>query len=234
MDHGEAVKVMAVERYLLDELTPGERDAFETHLFDCPECALDLRAGHAFIREARTQLSQIDSESAVSAAQATLAKPISEKKRRWFVFQPAFAVPAFAAMLAVIAWQNVSTIPSLRTAASQPRVMPSNAIHAGTRGSSHTPILANRTGGFALAIELPQSSTYSSYSFELQDPGGKQVWTQNLAISNSGAGEDNLISLVIPGTGLVQGSYSLAIFGITPTSGRVEIDRRVLDVQFHN
>jgi anti-sigma factor RsiW len=223
--------MMAVERYLLDELTPEEKDAFEKHLFDCGDCALDLRAGSAFVTEARAQLFQLDTEPPTPAAHAI---PASNKSKWSFLWRPSFAVPAFAALLAVIAWQNVSTIPSLRQAATEPRILPSNSFHAGTRGSSHTAALADRNGGLALTIALPQSAAYASYSFQLQDPGGKLVWTRNLPASNNAASEDNAVSLMIPGAGLVQGSYSLTIFGITPASGRVEIDRRVLDVQFDN
>ncbi len=56
MEHNEAVQQMAVERYLLDELTPELREAFEEHVFDCQECTLDLRAGVAFVEEAKVQL----------------------------------------------------------------------------------------------------------------------------------------------------------------------------------
>ena len=52
MNHSEALKEMAAERYLLDELSPEARDAFEEHMFDCPDCALDVRSGSAFIGEA--------------------------------------------------------------------------------------------------------------------------------------------------------------------------------------
>jgi len=225
--------MMAVERYLLDELTPEEKDAFEKHLFDCSECALDLRTGAAFVTEARSQLAEMDRQPASPPAGQVVGTHRS--KKGWlFLLRPAFVAPAFAAMLAVIAWQNLSTIPSLRTAATEPTLLPFNQIHAGTRGSSHTAIQANRVAGFALAMELPQSSAYSSYSFALNDPGGKQVWSGNLAVSNPAAGEENVVSLVVPGKALTQGSYSLSIFGITPQSGRVEIDRRVLDVQFDN
>jgi anti-sigma factor RsiW len=35
MKHEEAVQQLAIERYLLDELTPELREQFEEHLFDC-------------------------------------------------------------------------------------------------------------------------------------------------------------------------------------------------------
>ena len=43
MTHDEAIKNMAAERYILDELEPAERDAFEEHFFDCTECTADVR-----------------------------------------------------------------------------------------------------------------------------------------------------------------------------------------------
>ena len=124
MDHGEALQMMAAERYLLDELTPEERDAFELHMFGCQECALDIRAGAAFIREAKTQLTEMDSRnSAATPDRPAPAKPESKKKIWSFLWQPAFAMPAFAVLLAVIAYQNFSAIPSLRRVASEPKVL---------------------------------------------------------------------------------------------------------------
>ena len=49
MSHDEAVWSFAVEKYLLDELSVKSRDDFEEHLFDCQECALDLRVGATFL-----------------------------------------------------------------------------------------------------------------------------------------------------------------------------------------
>lgn len=232
MNHSESIEQMAAERYLLDELTPEEREAFEQHVFDCPECALDLRAGSAFITEARAQLPELISESSVPAVKPsqTIAR-----KTRWSVWlQPAFALPVFALLLAMIAYQNISLIPGLKRAAMEPRVAHSIAVHIGTRGSAHTEVAADRTEGLALSIELPQASAYSSYIFDLYDSNGKQVWTHTVPGSAPDSSDDGIVSLVIPGSGLLKNPYTLAISGVTPQSTRVEIDRRVLDVQFNH
>ncbi|WP_109486882.1 zf-HC2 domain-containing protein [Occallatibacter savannae] len=43
MDHKEALESMAVERYLLGELSPAQNESFEQHAISCDECAIDLR-----------------------------------------------------------------------------------------------------------------------------------------------------------------------------------------------
>jgi hypothetical protein len=235
MDHGEALKMMAAERYLLDELTREERDAFELHMFGCQECALDIRAGAAFIDEAKTQLTALETQvSASPSARPESGKPGSKKKGWSFLWQPAFAMPAFALLLGVIAFQNVSTIPSLRRSATEPHVLYSNSIHTGTRGAAHTAVQADRKQGLALSIELPQSSSYSSFVFELDDPSGKRVWTQKVARLNTETENDSVVSLTIPASGLQEASYTLNIWATTPQNNRVDIDRRILDVQFGN
>ena len=106
-------------------------------------------------------------------------------------------------------------------------MLPSTAFHAGTRGSAHTPVEADRTHGAALSIELPQDSGYASYAFALYDPQGKELWTRSLSAAKAGrASGDGIVSLVIPGAGLAQGSYTLAIAGIDAKGARSEIDRR--------
>ena len=47
MTHADALRTLAAERYLLDEMPEIEKFAFEEHFFDCAECADDLRAGSA-------------------------------------------------------------------------------------------------------------------------------------------------------------------------------------------
>jgi hypothetical protein len=233
MDHNEAIKEMATERYLLNELTPELRDAFEEHAFNCPECALDLRAGSTFISIAKGELPGLAAASASpSPSHAEPTRPI-KKTFDWHSWlRPAFAVPAFAALLALVSYQNLSTIPSLRKAGSEPSILPAVAFHAGTRGSAHTPVEADRRHGAVLSIELPQDSGYASYTFELYDPQGKQLWTRSITASQAGSAGDGTVSLVIPGAGLVQGAYRLAISGADAKGTRTEIDQRALDLHF--
>ncbi len=56
MQHADAIRSMASEKYLLDELTPELREEFEEHFFSCPECALDMRAGAAFLEHSKVAL----------------------------------------------------------------------------------------------------------------------------------------------------------------------------------
>jgi len=227
MEHIEAVKQMAAERYLLDELTPELREAFEEHFFDCRECALDLRAASAFVEEAKAQLPHLAAAPSAPSSPAP-AHRAANRTHRFFWLRPAFAVPAFALLLALIGYQNVAIIPGLQSEAAQPRLLPWTLFHAGTRGASRTSLPADRKQGAVLLIDLPQDSAYTSYSFDLYDPHDRRFWTQTAAT----AGGNGTFSLVIPGPGLQQGSYTLVISGMNPQGERTEIDRRVLDIHF--
>jgi anti-sigma factor RsiW len=236
MNHDEAVQEMATERYLLDELSPELREAFEEHMFDCQECAFDVRAGNVFLTEAKVQLPAIVTAAAPaeSARPEASREPRQTKKPWWsFLTAPAFAVPAFAMLLGVIAFQNVSTIPSLRSAATEPRMLPWSSIHMGTRGAEPTVVQADRKQGAVILIDLPQQPVYTSYAVDLYDPQGKRIWSQTVTASSQNDGGAGTLSLLIPGAGLEQGSYSLNLAGISPQGARTELGRRALDVHFN-
>ena len=104
-------------------------------------------------------------------------------------------------------------------------------FHAGTRGDEVTPVQADRKQGVVLSIQIPQ--IYSSYTFTLYDPQGKQQWStsMNAAAVESTAGT---VSLFIPGQSLQNGPYKLVISGSGNNGTPVEIERRTLDVQLNN
>lgn len=234
MDHSEAVEQMAAERYLLDELTPDAREAFEEHVFDCPECALDLRAGAAFVDEAKVQLPELTAPLPVPPSSG--AAKSARKRDHWLSWwRPAFAIPAFAALLIVLGYQNLVTLPELRTEANQPRLLPLAPLHGATRGGAGATITANRKHGVALPIDLteqPGIVPYISYSFDLFDPEGKPVWTGAIAAPAAGESGGQPILVAIPGAMLRNGAYTVAVVGVGPHGERTPIHRYVFDLLF--
>jgi hypothetical protein len=233
MDHNEALQQMAAERYLLNELTPDAREAFEEHLFDCPDCALDLRAGVAFVEEAKVQLPKLAPNA---------PEPLSVRvrpariKREWWLgwLQPSFAVPAFAMMLMFIGYQNLVVLPRLQDTASQPQLLAWAPMHGSTRGAPLT-ITTDRKHGIALPVELPQQPTpgaYASYSFGLIDPQGKTAWTGSVAASGDDAAEGQRLSLAVPGAMLRNGTYTVTISGVTPRGEHTVIDQFAFALHF--
>jgi hypothetical protein len=55
MTHDEAKNSMAAAAYILDQLEPAERDAFEQHFFDCTACAADVLDASAIADGVRTR-----------------------------------------------------------------------------------------------------------------------------------------------------------------------------------
>jgi hypothetical protein len=232
MDHGQALEQMTAERYLLNELAPEEREAFEEHLFDCSECALDVRAGAAFVEEAKIQLPEL--VAAPRLPNPLTASQAAGKRAGWFNwFRPAFAVPAFAALLLVVGYQNLVTYPALRQSAETPRLAPLIATHGATRGAAPIAVNADRKEGVALPIGLEQEPgmpAFATYSFELSDPAKKIVWTSSTSLADAG----QRLLLELPGGMLRDGTYTLAITGIGANGERTALQRLVFDVHLTN
>jgi hypothetical protein len=228
MNHNEAVQQMAAERYLLDELTGGVRDEFEEHLFDCPKCAFEVRAGTAFVDEAKLQLPGIATES---AAKEKAGKAGERRGFSWW--RPVFAVPVFATLLIVVGYQNLVTIPAFRNAENQPRIVALGPLSGATRGGAPTAITADRTHGVALPVDLPLEpglGNFVSYSFDLNDPQGKLAWTGSIAAPAQEAGGDLQLSIVIPGGMLQSGTFSLAVSGVGAHGERTAIGQYVFAI----
>jgi len=75
MDHSESIRLMAAEKYLLGELTPELREQFEEHFFGCEECALDVRAGAAFVEQSKVVLGEPTVASPTRVPTPVPAKP---------------------------------------------------------------------------------------------------------------------------------------------------------------
>lgn len=222
MDHNEAVRQNATERYLLDELDPEVRDQFEEHLFDCQDCALDVRAAAMFVEQSKVILSE-------PVAHSTVRVPaIVPAKAGWLAWlRPAFAVPVFAVLLAVIAYQNFVTYPKLTAAVQQPQVGPWASVNVSTRGTSTIPIKTHAGEGFGLLVNLPPDTEFVSYAVELYNPGGKLEWSGPLSRGTADQGSQ----IYIPGHNRLPGTYTLAVRGVNAAGESKEISRNTIDLQ---
>jgi hypothetical protein len=173
MNHQDALQEMAVERYLLGELSGPSLDSFEEHLFECAECAMDIKAGAAFINAARTELG--------NPRRATV--PRVENPKRWtsWFTSPWVLGPALAACLLVISVQTFVLQPRLKLEIAQAQATPAvlNPLvlaNAGARGDSTPEVLAPEHGSFVISLDVPTTSGFSSYLCSLQAPDGSLVW----------------------------------------------------------
>lgn len=157
MEHNEASKSNAIERYILGEMSETERDSFEEHFFGCGECARDLHMTEIFRANAK----------AVFEDRAQLSIPMANTFWQR-VSQPILSIAA-AALLAVgslSVYQNLVTIPRLNQIAETARTaQPIQFLAASpvTRGESPLAKVGPEFMDVAVAIPLDPGWDYQQY-----------------------------------------------------------------------
>ena len=223
MNHDVVVRQKMTERYLLDELDPKQRDEFEEHLFDCPECAIDVRAGAAFVEQSKVILAENAPEN------APVRVPVFTPARRgWFAWlRPAFAAPALAVLLLVIGYQNLVTYPRFQHALSQPQVLPWASVNIGTWGGGGPTITAARGKGFLLFLRIPPGGVYDHYTADLYNPAGKVEWSLTIPATQ---GQDQW-PVQVPGANREAGTYTVEVRGVTTAGETNNLGRTSFELQ---
>ncbi|MCU1293310.1 MAG: zf-HC2 protein [Bryobacterales bacterium] len=210
MNHQEAIREMAVERYLLGELSDASLDNFEEHLFECSECAMDVKNGVAFIDAARSELS----------LPRKVASPHVESARRWtsWLISPWVLAPALAACLLILAFQTFVLQPRLKLEVARaqiPAVLnPLVLANAGARGDSVPEIVAPEHGSFVISLDVPTTGAFVSYRCSLHAPDGSLLWQTSLSPQQA---RDSLL-IDVPTDGIKEGLSTFLIQGL-PASG---------------
>ena len=207
MNHQDALREMSVERYLLGELGGEALDRFEEHLFDCPLCVTDLRAGTTFINAARTEL---------KTAPAATPVPANESPLGWlsWLLRPGFLAPALAACLLVIGVQSFILLPGLKREVARvetPSVLNNLVLaNAGARGDTLPEISASQHGAFLLSIDVPGRSEFSGYLFSLYSPAGAVVWQTKISPRQA----SDTVLIHVPTDATKEGLNTLLIQGL--------------------
>ncbi|HEX4022333.1 MAG TPA: hypothetical protein VHX63_14405 [Acidobacteriaceae bacterium] len=217
MEHQDAIRLMAVEKYLLKELPSELRDDFEAHYFDCQECANDLRATAAFLDAAREQL---------RIASVVKQTPAKARKRGFsLLWRPVFVVPALAASLFVIAYQNLVVYPRFTGEIAQlktPEVLPSLSLVGGThRGGSIPAITVRPAQPFLLFVDVPTQDRFASYTCTLYSPSGVVAW--QVQVSRQQA--EDTVAIRVPAVYRMEGNYVVLVRGnLNPAQPETSVD----------
>ena len=210
MDHAEAARKLAVEQYLLGELSGPERQEFEEHFFDCPECVEALEMGAGFMQNAR----------AVFQEDRAL-RPAREKIRWNWAFwtgwrlAPAAAVAGWAVACVLAGYHFLGS-----SSASSPFVIaPAVTVQATRATQSLT--FSRRQSIIALTVPHEWEETYSSYQGEIERGVDHRVlWSSKVAAAPG----DFAITIQPKGLGL--GSYVLTLYGLREgTAEKTAVER---------
>src|SRR5258705_13936405 len=211
MNHQEALQEMAVERYLLGELSGAPLDSFEEHLFECSECAMEVKIGGTFIHAVRTEVS----------VPRRVAAPRVESARRWpsWFTSPWVLAPALAACLVILAFQTFVLQPRMKLEIAQaqaPAVLnPLVLANAGPRGDSIPAIVAPEHGSFVISLDVPTTGGFSSYRCALFAQDGSLLW--ETTVSPEQARDALLISM--PAGKVKEGLNTFLIQGLPANTG---------------
>ena len=239
MDHNEAMRLQAAVKYVLGELPQDLRDAYEEHYFDCAECALDVRAAAVFSDNARNVLCQAEREASLKATAASVGN-------RWLAWlKPTVAVPAFAVLLIVVAYQNMVTIPRAKQGAmrgaeqiftSSFTLQKANMRGGQLRGEGSSvgeeeKVRIHPDEGFELNFDFTPAKAFGSYLCELQDESGRSQ-VQGVV---PGTSTNQEVHFVVRGGQVKPGKYNLIFTGIPGSNGggtREEVLRLGFSVEF--
>ena len=224
MDHSDALRLKATEKYLLNELDTEQLDQFEEHLFDCPECAIDVRAGAMFVEQSKEVLTE-------TRGPVPVRNPASSGKGWLTWLRPAYAAPLMACLLVVIGYQNLISYPKLKRALDTPQVMPWASVNVGTWGANGPIIRVSPGKSFLLFVRIPADDLSTSYTADLSDPSGKTDWSLTMPVSSDKDQKQDLWPVRVPGADWVAGTYTLTVHGTTSTGETRDLGRTSFDLQ---
>jgi hypothetical protein len=214
MDHKESVAKKMAESYLLNELTPEQRDAFEEHYFGCPECARDVKAGAMFVANVKEVL-HAEPASEVATGQG-------RSRSGWLSWlQPAYGLAA-ALALALVVYQNTVTIPRLRERAQSntPQALAAFTVFAGSRGATVPNVRVEPKQSFELYIDVPPSDNFASYRLEVQSENG----VSQFSVPVSAEAAKEAVPLLITGGLLEPGKYVVILRGYQRQAAAAETE----------
>ncbi len=213
MDHLEASRSQAAEKYLLDQLEGKARDDFEEHFFECAICAEDVRTGVLLLDNAAAEFHA-----------SPLQSPVHGKRRSWLDSfrinwrQPAFALPILALAAVSALWMRDHQ--SLSAELNEPQSFTSvSAEH--TRGAQ--PLLVSRDGKSSAISFYIEPDRSPGYTFHIEGNGVAPATVHFKQNSR-----DTPYNILLPSARYRPGEYHVTITG---DSGVTPVEQFTLDIK---
>jgi hypothetical protein len=231
LEHLHAYKTQAAERYILGELTAAEAEEFESHYFECEECATAVESGQLFVANARALPGEPDAQ-----AERLFPARNQDKRRSSFYkipvawMRPGFILPALAAVVlaAVALYQAMVIIPAMRGTVDGARALPAFQLVAASRGESQRVQVPLGSPFFSLSLDVPPDSHFAQYICDFST-SGRNVFRLIAPAPGNGLP----ISILVPVKALKPGNYELVIFGAGPNGQQADkIAASTFDLQF--
>jgi hypothetical protein len=200
MEHQDAVRTLAAERYLLREMTDDEQEAFEAHYFECPICAESVRVGAA--------LGDAASMGAAGTAKATVAAPLPFR-RRSLSFGSLAPLAAAATLALVAGYQTFVTIPELRSRADAAHTVIPVAVAPTSRGAvAEVPLDRTTSAWLALQLDINvDTPSGTELDYDLRTDAGGLVLSGYIRVPPQGESP----TLLLPGNILTAGQYAIVV-----------------------
>jgi hypothetical protein len=210
MDHQEAIRLSVVEKYLLNELSPLERDDYEEHFFGCQDCATDVRITAQFLDAARRELGRDRGEApVVQRVRKSLLASLLES-----LWRPAFLALALGLLLIVVVYQNALVFQHLTRSLAQwrqPALLSAvSLIDANSRAGGHLSVSGSSSQPVLLSVDIPAQERFVSYICELTSAAGAVMW--RVPVSSREARDT--VSIEVPAGTLPSGDYTLVVKGL--------------------
>lgn len=222
MDHSEAIKMKAVERYVLADLSVSDVEEFERHFFDCPQCSEELRMLSVLQDNARA----VFTEQSLSPATASL--PAIPRAAGWWngLLRPWFAVPAVAALAVAILGGYEE---GLRHQSNAIQTVSEYPLYAAARGDETVVSPPAGAPFYALYMDRTWERDFPGYRSVIRDdPGGVERYSLRIPMPPPG----RQIHVLAPSHALTAGRHVLVIFGTDNAGQETEVARYPFTLKF--
>ncbi len=219
MEHTEAMKSNAAERYLLGELTETEAESFEDHFFECRICGEEIREGTRVFEALGEVVREVRPAAGVIAPFPAPA-PVPPPSRRWLQL-------AVAAILTI----GIS-VPILKTLVDKqvPQTVQGKVtvlnIGGAARGPEDKAEVRKGYENLMLNVDVASTTPFPRYAITVRDAHKKSWATKSVAAADT----ESAVPLLLLGE-LPAGSYEVLIEGVREDGKRTTINTQSFQVK---